>query len=169
MFYFFVPLAQNSAVSEVASTQQSLLKPVEQSDVADYWLKAAVSTEMLIARAFEESEGDLATLHKKLRAVQTYVSVRKSVGEMVEKSSAFSSDSTWDPFAPDVLDKQLDATAAKAEFESSASLDAAVELYKAGLSYNDIIDKTGLSRRQVEKSIKKAGVRRRSKTLEIVG
>tara|TARA_R100000315_G_C5221476_1_gene133234 strand:- start:840 stop:1328 length:489 start_codon:yes stop_codon:yes gene_type:complete len=162
-------LAQNTRVSETSSTTQSLLKPVESSDVADYWLKAAVSTEVLVARAFEESDGDLSTLHKKLRAVQTYVSVRKSIGEMVEKSSAFSTDSSWDPFAPDVLDQQLDNTAAKAEFESSSSLDAAVELYKAGLSYKDIIDKTGLSRRHVEKAIKQAGVRRRRKTLEIVG
>ena len=169
MFYFLVPLHQNNAVSEQQSTTQSLLKPVESSDVADYWLKAAVSTEVLIARAFEESGGDLAELHRKLRAVQTYVSVRKSVGEMVEKSSAFATDSVWDPFAPDILDKQLDATAAKAEIESSASMDAAVELYKAGLSYNDIIDKTGLSRRHITKAVKKAGVRRRRKTLEIVG
>tara|TARA_R110002051_G_scaffold268549_3_gene328595 strand:+ start:468 stop:956 length:489 start_codon:yes stop_codon:yes gene_type:complete len=162
-------LEQNSFVSKLPSTQQSLLKPVETSDVADYWLKAAVSAELLVARAFEESDGDLSVLNKKLRAVQTYVGVRKSIGEMVEKSNAFSTDSSWDPFAPDVLDEQLDTTAAKAEFESSASLDASVELYKAGLSYNDIIDKTGLSRRQVEKAVKKAGVRRRRKTLEIVG
>jgi len=156
-------------VDESPSTTQSLLKPVESSDVADYWLKAAVSTEVLIARAFDESEGELELLNKKLRAVQTYVNVRKSIGEMVEKSNAFATDSVWDPFAPDVLDKQLDATAAKAEFQSSASLDAAVELYKAGLSYNNIIDKTGLSRRQVEKAVRKAGVRRRRKTLEVVG
>ena len=156
-------------MDESPSTTQSLLKPVESSDVADYWLKAAVSTEVLIARAFDESEGELELLNKKLRAVQTYVNVRKSIGEMVEKSNAFATDSVWDPFAPDVLDKQLDATAAKAEFQSSASLDAAVELYKAGLSYNNIIDKTGLSRRQVEKAVRKAGVRRRRKTLEVVG
>ena len=162
-------LHQNNAVSELPSTEQSLLQPVEQSDVADYWMKAAVSTEVLVARAFDEADGDLASLHKGLRSVQTYVSIRKSIGEMVEKSSAFSTDSSWDPFAPDVLDSQLDVSAAKAEFESSASIDASVELYKAGLSYKEIIDKTGLSRRQVEKAIKKAGVRRRRKTLEIVG
>ena len=156
-------------MSELPSTEQSLIQPVEQSDVAAYWMKAAVSTEALVARAFEESDGDLVSLHKSLRAVQTYVGIRKSIGEMVEKASSFSTDSTWDPFAPDALDEKLDISAAKAEFESSASLDASVELYKAGLSYKEIIDKTGLSRRQVEKAIKKAGVRRRRKTLEIVG
>ena len=156
-------------MSDTPSTEQSLLQPVQQSDVADYWLKAAVSTEVLVARAFEEADGDLASLNKGLRSVQTYVNIRKSIGEMVEKSNAFSTDSSWDPFAPDVLDAQLDASAAKGEFEASASLDTSVELYKAGLSYKEIIDKTGLSRRQVEKAIKKAGVRRRRKTLEIVG
>tara|TARA_Y100001970_G_scaffold35705_1_gene44125 strand:+ start:1223 stop:1711 length:489 start_codon:yes stop_codon:yes gene_type:complete len=162
-------LPQNTVVSESTSTTTSLLQLVEKSDVADYWLKAAVSTECLVARAFDESAGDLAELHRNLRAVQTYVSVRKSIGEMVEKSSTFSTDSSWDPFAPDVLDKQLDVSAARAEFDASASTDAAVELYKAGLSYNDIIDKTGLSRRQVEKAVKKSGIRRKRKTLEIVG
>ena len=90
------------------------------------------------------------------------MSIRKSIGEMVEKASV-DDGGGWDPFA-DTLDDRLDNLEAKSTFMDSTSapqLESAIELYKAGLSYNEIIDRTGLSRRKVEKAIRKSGYRRK--------
>ena len=44
---------------------------------------------------------------------------------------------------------------------SAPQIESAVELYKAGLSYNEIIDKTGLTRRKIEKAVRQSGHRRK--------
>ena len=142
--------------------KSDLLPVVQSKDVVDYWLRAAVATEQLLSEAMQESCGDPIDLSRRLKSVQTYVSIRKSIGEMVEKASV-DDGGGWDPFA-DTLDDRLDNLEAKSTFMDSTSapqLESAIELYKAGLSYNEIIDRTGLSRRKVEKAIRKSGYRRK--------
>ena len=142
--------------------KSDLLPVVQSKDVVDYWLRAAVATEQLLAKAMDESEGDPVEVSRRLKTVQTYVSVRKSIGDMVEKASVDDGGS-WDPFA-DTLDERLDNLEAKSSFmdrTSAPQIESAVELYKAGLSYNEIIDKTGLTRRKIEKAVRQSGHRRK--------
>tara|TARA_R100001594_G_scaffold138923_1_gene182874 strand:+ start:393 stop:836 length:444 start_codon:yes stop_codon:yes gene_type:complete len=142
--------------------KSDLLPIVQSKDVVDYWLRSAMATEQMLSRALSDSDGDPIELSRRLKTVQTYVSVRKSIGEMVEKASV-DDGGAWDPFE-DNLDERLDNLEAKSSFvdrTSAPQMESAVELYKAGLSYNEIIDKTGLSRRHVEKAIKRSGCKRR--------
>mgnify|MGYP003131824167 CR=1 FL=1 len=142
--------------------KSDLLPIVQSKDVVDYWLRSAMATEQMLSRALSDSDGDPIELSRRLKTVQTYVSVRKSIGEMVEKASV-DDGGAWDPFE-DNLDERLDKLEAKSSFvdrTSAPQMESAVELYKAGLSYNEIIDKTGLSRRHVEKAIKRSGCKRR--------
>jgi len=142
--------------------KSDLLPVVQSKDVVDYWLRAAMSTEQMLSEALHESCGDPIELSRRLKSVQTYVSIRKSIGDMVEKASV-DDGGGWDPFA-DTLDERLDNLEAKTDFverTSAPQLESAVELYKAGLSYNEIIDQTGLSRRRVVKAVRKSGYQRK--------
>jgi len=142
--------------------KSDLLPVVQSKDVVDYWLRAAMSTEQMLSEALHESCGDPIELSRRLKSVQTYVSIRKSIGDMVEKASV-DDGGGWDPFA-DTLDERLDNLEAKTDFverTSAPQIESAVELYKAGLSYNEIIDQTGLSRRRVEKAVRKSGYQRK--------
>ena len=142
--------------------KSDLLPIVQSKDVVDYWLRAAMATEQMLTKAMDESDGDPIELSRRLKSVQTYVSVRKSIGDMVEKASV-DDGGAWDPFA-DKLDERLDNLEAKTDFVESVNapqLESAVELYKAGLTYNEIIDQTGLSRRRVEKAVRQSGCKRK--------
>tara|TARA_Y100001970_G_scaffold6337_1_gene7230 strand:+ start:2298 stop:2762 length:465 start_codon:yes stop_codon:yes gene_type:complete len=142
--------------------KSDLLPVVQSKDVVDYWLRSAMATEQMLAQVMSECSDDPIELSRRLKAVQTYVSVRKSIGDMVEKASVDDGGS-WDPFA-DNLDNRLDNLEAKSDFidrTSAPQLESAVELYKSGMSYNEIIDKTGLSRRRVEKAVRQSGHQRK--------
>jgi len=142
--------------------KSDLLPVVQSKDVVDYWLRSAMATEQMLSQVMSECSDDPIELSRRLKAVQTYVSVRKSIGDMVEKASVDDKGS-WDPFS-DNLDNRLDNLEAKSDFidrTSAPQLESAVELYKSGMSYNEIIDKTGLSRRRVEKAVRQSGHQRK--------
>ena len=68
------------------------------------------------------------------------------------------------------MDTRLQVVQAKAEFMSVVGDEStAIALYQAGLSYNEIVENTGLSKAKVQRLVKRQGIQRiRKKSVPVI-
>ena len=169
-------------MTEQLQVKTSLPAAVAQKDLADYWLNSAMSVEKML-QAVMESEIRPSEMPQALRGVEIFARVRTKIGEMVQKAVDNSNDASWDPFAPDPFDKQVDASVARAEFSTAvlnlpasepltAQHQAALQMYEAGASYRDITDATEMTKSAIDRLVRKTKTPRRKaknqKTVDVI-
>tara|TARA_R100000458_G_C8277187_1_gene252644 strand:+ start:1588 stop:2097 length:510 start_codon:yes stop_codon:yes gene_type:complete len=160
-------------MTEDVQVKKSLPAAVAQKDLAAYWLNSAVSIERML-QSVMEGEMDPSDLMTAMRGVEVYARVRTKIGEMVQKAVDVSGEDSWDPFAPDPFDRQVDVAVAKTEFSTAVMnlptadklthpQQAALQLYQAGATYREITDKTELSKTAIDKLLRKTKTPRRKR------
>ena len=141
-------------------------------DIAAYYQDAAHGAHSLLKNALVNADDDFRLLAEHLKAVNAYIKAREGIGKFMEKVvETRSPEVSWDPFSSqDPLDTRLQVVQAKAEFMSVVGDEStAIALYQAGLSYNEIVENTGLSKAKVQRLVKRQGIQRiRKKSVPVI-
>tara|TARA_R110002167_G_scaffold45075_4_gene135476 strand:+ start:1659 stop:2141 length:483 start_codon:yes stop_codon:yes gene_type:complete len=159
----------------MADTEQLTTQTNSLQDIASYYEDAAQGAHSLLKNAVMVAADDFVELHQNLRAVNAYIKAKDGIGRFMEKVvESQEPEMVWDPFAAESsLETRLQVVQAKAEFTSvSASESSAVALYQAGLSYDDIVEHTGMKKKDIQKMVRGKKVKRKnpkkSKSVPIV-
>ena len=134
-------------------------------DIASYYQDAVQGAHLLLKNAVMVADDDFVQLHQNLRAVNAYIKAKDGIGRFMEKAVDTQEPALlWDPFASESpLDTKLQVVQAKAEFTAiSSNESAAVALYQAGLSYDEIVEHTGMHKKDLRRLVKGQGAKRKN-------
>ena len=159
----------------MSDAEQLTVQTDSLQDIASYYQDAAQGAHSLLKNAVMAADDDFIQLSQNLRAVNAYIKAKDGIGRFIEKVVDTQEPALmWDPFAGESqLDTKLQVVQAKAEFTAvSSSESAAVALYQAGLSYDEIVEHTGMHKKDLKKLIRGQGAKRKdpkkSKSVPIV-
>ena len=159
----------------MSDTEQLITQTNSLQDIASYYEDAAQGAHSLLKNAVMVADDDFVQLSQNLRAVNAYIKAKDGIGRFIEKVvETQEPEMVWDPFSGESqLDTKLQVVQAKAEFTAiSSSESAAVALYQAGLSYDDIVEHTGMHKKDLKKLMRSQGAKRnnpkKSKSVPIV-
>ena len=150
----------------MSDSNQSITEASALPDIVAYYSESVHSAHLLLKNAVNGADGDFQILNENLKGVNAFIKAKKDIGGLLEKLvSSRGPEVSWDPFSSeDNLDDRLQVVHAKAEFTAiTNSEDAAVALYKAGLTYNEISDNTGLGKKDIKSLVRKQGIERQRK------